>query len=221
MRAAGWGRIVNFASRCRPPGLSRRSAYGASKGGIGQLTRAMAQAWSSDGITANAIGPGFFRTELTAAVFNDPERAAAQRGANLHRPQWRVGRPGWSPSLSVLASIRLRHRPSADARRGVHRQMKALVYTGPETLAYRDVADPVVARDGEVMVRIDSVGICGSDMHAFLGHDERRPAPLILGHEVSGTDHQRTKGGWPRDREPACYLRSLPSLPFRPGQSLP
>jgi threonine dehydrogenase-like Zn-dependent dehydrogenase len=72
--------------------------------------------------------------------------------------------------------------------------MKALVYTGPETLVYRDVADPVVA-DGEVMVRIDSVGICGSDMHAFLGHDERRPAPLILGHEVSGTITSGPKAG--------------------------
>ena len=40
------------------------------------MTRAMAEAWSGHGITANAIGPGFFRTELTAAVFNDPERAA-------------------------------------------------------------------------------------------------------------------------------------------------
>lgn len=76
MRANGWGRIVNFASlqshRAFPGGLS----YGASKGGIAQLTRAMAEAWSRDGITVNAIGPGFFRTELTAAVFNDPERAA-------------------------------------------------------------------------------------------------------------------------------------------------
>src|SRR6056297_1303953 len=76
MRAKRWGRIVNFASlqshRAFPGGLS----YGASKGGIAQLTRAMAEAWSKDGITANAIGPGFFRTELTAAVFNDPERAA-------------------------------------------------------------------------------------------------------------------------------------------------
>lgn len=76
MREAGWGRIVSFASlqttRAFPGGLS----YGASKGGIGQLTRAMAQAWSCVGITANAIGPGFFRTELTAAVFDDPERAA-------------------------------------------------------------------------------------------------------------------------------------------------
>ncbi|MEM9707956.1 MAG: SDR family oxidoreductase [Pseudomonadota bacterium] len=76
MKARGWGRIVTFASlqtsRAFPGGL----AYGASKGGIGQLTRAMAEAWSRDGINVNAIGPGFFRTELTAAVFSDPERAA-------------------------------------------------------------------------------------------------------------------------------------------------
>lgn len=76
MKAKGWGRIVNFASlqttRAFPGGI----AYGSSKGGIGQLTRAMAEAWSSDGITANAIGPGFFPTELTAAVFDDPARAA-------------------------------------------------------------------------------------------------------------------------------------------------
>lgn len=76
MRAKGWGRIVNFASlqssRAFPGGLS----YGASKGGIAQLTRAMAEAWSRDGILVNAIGPGFFRTELTQAVFADPERAA-------------------------------------------------------------------------------------------------------------------------------------------------
>ncbi len=76
MKAKGWGRIVNFASlqtsRAFPGGI----AYGASKGGIGQLTRAMAEAWSPHGITANAIGPGFFPTELTEAVFSDPARAA-------------------------------------------------------------------------------------------------------------------------------------------------
>lgn len=63
--------------------------------------------------------------------------------------------------------------------------MKALVYTGPERLEYRDEAD-IAARDSEALIRIDSVGICGSDMHAYLGHDERRPAPLILGHEAAG-----------------------------------
>lgn len=64
--------------------------------------------------------------------------------------------------------------------------MKALVYTGPEQLEYRDVDDPIVPDDHH-LIRIDSVGICGSDMHAYLGHDDRRPAPLILGHEGAGT----------------------------------
>ncbi len=63
--------------------------------------------------------------------------------------------------------------------------MKALVYTGPESLDVRDVPEPEPA-SGDVLVAIESAGICGSDMHAYLGHDERRPAPLILGHEVSG-----------------------------------
>lgn len=76
MQSQGWGRIVNFASlqttRAFPSGI----AYGTSKAGIGQLTRAMAEEWSSDGVNVNAIGPGFFPTELTAPVFADPERAA-------------------------------------------------------------------------------------------------------------------------------------------------
>lgn len=76
MKEKRWGRIVNFASlqttRAFPGGI----AYGATKGAIGQLTRAMAESWSPFNITANAIGPGFFPTELTAAVFDDPDRAA-------------------------------------------------------------------------------------------------------------------------------------------------
>lgn len=86
MRKKGWGRIVNFASlqtsRAFPGGIS----YGATKAGISQLTRAMAEAWSRDGITVNAIGPGFFPTELTHAVFADPDRAARNAEQTcLHR----------------------------------------------------------------------------------------------------------------------------------------
>lgn len=76
MKQAGFGRIINFASlqsfRAFPGGM----AYGTSKGGVSQMTRAMAEAWSSSGITVNALAPGFFRTELTAPVFDDPDRAA-------------------------------------------------------------------------------------------------------------------------------------------------
>ena len=75
MKDKGWGRIVHFASlqsfRAFPAGI----AYGATKAGIAQLTRAMAEAWSSHGICINAIGPGFFPTELTQAVFDDEVRA--------------------------------------------------------------------------------------------------------------------------------------------------
>lgn len=63
--------------------------------------------------------------------------------------------------------------------------MKALVYEGNQQLAFRSVSKPV-ASDDEHLVRIEAVGICGSDMHAYLGHDARRPAPLILGHEAAG-----------------------------------
>ena len=76
MKANGWGRIINIASmqssRAFPNGIS----YGAAKGGVTQLTRAMAEAWSAHGITANALAPGFFPTDLTAALFADPKTAA-------------------------------------------------------------------------------------------------------------------------------------------------
>ncbi|MGF1445505.1 MAG: SDR family NAD(P)-dependent oxidoreductase [Pikeienuella sp.] len=77
MRARRWGRIINLASlqsgRAMPNGI----AYGAAKGGVAQLTRAMAEAWSGDGVTANALAPGFFPTELTAPVFADAQKAEA------------------------------------------------------------------------------------------------------------------------------------------------
>ena len=110
--------------------------------------------------------------------------------------------------------------------------MRALVYTGPEALEVREVADPL-PDVGEVTVRIESVGICGSDMHAFLGHDARRPAPLILGHEGAGviTDGPRagervtinplvTCGTCPAcrsGRENLCPTRQIISMPPREG----
>lgn len=106
--------------------------------------------------------------------------------------------------------------------------MKALVYTGPESLAYQDAADPTPAA-GEHLIRIERVGICGSDMHAFLGHDARRPAPLILGHEACGITEggQRvtinpmvTCGTCPAclaGRENICRHRKIISMPPKEG----
>ena len=70
-----YGRIITMSSVAGLKGGTGRAAYGASKGAIGQLTRAMAEAWSSHGICVNAIGPGFFPTELTQIVFEDAERS--------------------------------------------------------------------------------------------------------------------------------------------------
>jgi len=64
--------------------------------------------------------------------------------------------------------------------------MKALVYTKADEVVYRDEPDPVPGA-GQVLVKVAASGICGSDMHAYHGHDPRRVPPLILGHEVAGT----------------------------------
>ncbi len=63
--------------------------------------------------------------------------------------------------------------------------MKALVYTAEKEVRFQDEPAPEPG-PGEVVVAIDAVGICGSDMHAYLGHDPRRLPPLILGHEAVG-----------------------------------
>ena len=64
--------------------------------------------------------------------------------------------------------------------------MQALVYTANEEMKFREEADAAPLDAGEALIEIDAVGICGSDMHAYLGHDPRRVPPLILGHEAAG-----------------------------------
>ena len=64
--------------------------------------------------------------------------------------------------------------------------MHALVYTGTNKIDFREEKDPT-PKPGESLIKVKASGICGSDMHAYHGNDERRIPPLILGHEVSGT----------------------------------
>ena len=98
--------------------------------------------------------------------------------------------------------------------------MKALVYDGArDACATATCPTPARRRRGR-LIRIDSVGICGSDMHAYLGHDDRRPAPLILGHEAAGR-HRRPAGRQPRHDQSAGDLRHLPRLSRRARQPLP
>lgn len=64
--------------------------------------------------------------------------------------------------------------------------MKALVYLGPDQVALRDEPDATRRGNDDVVLRVDAAGICGSDLHAYHGHDPRRVPPLVLGHEAVG-----------------------------------
>jgi gluconate 5-dehydrogenase len=83
-----WGRIINLASMQSTRAFPDSAPYGTAKGGIVQLTRAIAEEWSRHGVTCNAIAPGFFPTPLTAPVFGDAERA------NRMAAQTAIGRNG-------------------------------------------------------------------------------------------------------------------------------
>jgi NAD(P)-dependent dehydrogenase (short-subunit alcohol dehydrogenase family) len=74
MTKNNWGRIINIASLQSLRAFDNSIPYGASKGGIMQLTRALAQAYSKNGVLVNAIAPGFFRTNLTESLFQDTEK---------------------------------------------------------------------------------------------------------------------------------------------------
>ena len=65
--------------------------------------------------------------------------------------------------------------------------MEAVVYTAPNEMTFfPEYKSTQQDRDDDVLLKIESVGICGSDMHAWHGHDERRVPPLVLGHEAVG-----------------------------------
>jgi NAD(P)-dependent dehydrogenase (short-subunit alcohol dehydrogenase family) len=90
MMRAGRGRVINMSSLTGEIGLPKLAAYGATKGGVNQLTRALAVEWAEHGITVNAIGPGRIRTAMTEDVFRNRET----RESFLSRiPMRRPGEP--------------------------------------------------------------------------------------------------------------------------------
>ncbi|MEO8689726.1 MAG: SDR family oxidoreductase [Solirubrobacteraceae bacterium] len=86
----GRGKIVNIGSLQSQLARAGTSAYAASKGGIKMLTRAMCAEWAPSGLQVNAIGPGYFDTELTSALVNDEAFDAWLR---QRTPAARWGRP--------------------------------------------------------------------------------------------------------------------------------
>jgi threonine dehydrogenase-like Zn-dependent dehydrogenase len=64
--------------------------------------------------------------------------------------------------------------------------MKALVYVAPERMEIQEVPEPSLG-EGEVLLKVSAAGVCGSDLHGFLGHSERRKPGLVMGHEAVAT----------------------------------
>jgi len=88
--AASGGAIVNTASMLSTFGGPLVPAYSASKGGVAQLTKALAGGWAGDGIRVNAIAPGWIETEMTQGLRNDPVRT---EGIMARTPLKRWGKP--------------------------------------------------------------------------------------------------------------------------------
>jgi 2-deoxy-D-gluconate 3-dehydrogenase len=75
MLAQGSGKIVNIASLLSFQGGITVPAYAAAKGGVAQLTKALANEWAPRGVQVNAIAPGYMATDLTQALQNDATRS--------------------------------------------------------------------------------------------------------------------------------------------------
>ena len=89
------GKIINIASMTSFFGSEGIPAYTASKGGVMQLTKALSNEWSGQGIQVNAIAPGFFVTEQNHALLMNPDGSLTARSEKIlnHTPQGRFGDP--------------------------------------------------------------------------------------------------------------------------------
>src|SRR5579871_6807377 len=91
MIPAGYGRIVNIGSVTSVNGYAGLGPYGASRGGIKQLTMSLADDWGRYGITVNCLAPGWFKTAQNAVMYEDPEWVAY---LSDRIPLKRPGQPG-------------------------------------------------------------------------------------------------------------------------------
>lgn len=112
MKARGGGAIVNLASIMGlSGGLFPNASYQASKGGVVNLTRALALEWAADNIRVNAVAPTFVQTDLTAPVFSNPE---ILEDVMAHTPLGRLPEPD-----DIAAAILFLASPAAHCVTGV------------------------------------------------------------------------------------------------------
>ncbi|MBB4267103.1 SDR family oxidoreductase [Roseospira visakhapatnamensis] len=103
MLAQGQGKIINIASLLSFFGGYTVPAYAASKGGVMQLTKALANEWASRGINVNAIAPGYMATDMNTALLADAGRNA-EISARIPTHRWGTPEDMMGPLLFLASS---------------------------------------------------------------------------------------------------------------------
>jgi 2-deoxy-D-gluconate 3-dehydrogenase len=88
MLAQGSGKIVNVASVLSFSGGLNVPSYAASKGGVAQLTKALANEWAARGVNVNAIAPGYVKTQINARIWRDDPARTAEIDARIPAGRW-------------------------------------------------------------------------------------------------------------------------------------
>ena len=101
MVEAGYGRIVSMASSAGERGGTGRTAYGASKGGVAAMTRAMALEWAASGVTVNTLAPGAIETALVKEMHDEETRRAYLQAI----PMGRYGTPEEVATAAVYLAL--------------------------------------------------------------------------------------------------------------------
>ena len=125
MLARGTGKVIFVASLLSFQGGINVPGYAASKGGVAQLVKALANEWAARGVNVNAVAPGYIRTDNTQALQDDPER---HRQILERIPAGRWGEADDLAGAFVFLaspSVRLRERRRPAGRRGMAGPMSA------------------------------------------------------------------------------------------------
>ena len=130
-----YGRIINIASMTSFFGSVLVPAYAASKAGVAQITKALSNEWAGNGITVNAIAPGYMATELTRNMKEvNPEQYKEITG---RIPAGKMGRARGSPGARRFSGFRcrsLRVRGRDPGGRRIHGKIKPEEYRFSDTL---------------------------------------------------------------------------------------
>ena len=160
-RRGGAGKIINVASLLSFQGGITVPGYAAAKGGLVQLTKALANEWAAHGINVNAIAPGYMQTDNTTALREDPQR---NRQITERIPAGRWGTPEDVAGAAVfLASTRLRLRARSRARR--RRRMDGTLRTHDHRHRHRS--------------RLSAVWVVSRALHQFVGPAALTAAGMI------------------------------------------